>query len=254
MPETTLEDLFFKGVSSEEPAEPEPIVATPKKSDIISSPVPKFPIQPFARTSRNWAAMFVAYADGSSLDEIADKFKCDPKTLANVASENKWKALAFRAPQRLDKLMAGTDEAQALDRLRDNREKNLLMFQDLRTVFEAQVELLKLGELRVVEYKASKQGLEEIERPLAPADLVALSVFAKNIAQGTYDALGDAPSGGQPESASGSVKRLGKGPQAEFVVRFPAVMTTPRDPVEEAQPAQAHEVPSGGDESGSEAS
>lgn len=253
MPETSLEELFFKGPSSEEPAGPEPVVATPRKSDIIPSSVPQFPV-PLPKNTRNWVAMFLAYCEGSSLEDIAKEFKCELKTLYNAASENKWKALASRAPQRLDKLMVGSSAADAMDRLRDNREKNFRVFDDLRQVLEGQIELLKRGELVIVEYKASKQGLEEIDRPPNPADLVHLSVFAKNIAQGTYDALGDAPAGGMPDSPKASAKKLGEGPSAEWVVRFPAVMSKPRDVVDEAKTADAHEVPaSAGDEAGGEA-
>lgn len=142
--------------------------------------------------------------------------------------------------------LAEVADARHQERILANRETNLGIANKLRQYLDAAANLLLQDKLMIVEFKQvkTKSGTEMVrcERDLSPKDLRDLSGYAKDVMQMTYDALGDTPH--SAKLAEGGIPHGGSGrpPAPAFIFQFPSILQKPRDPVAEAQRAEARDL------------
>lgn len=141
-------------------------------------------------TAYNWAAMFTAFASGSSLEDIAATFACPLPILRRAATTQDWAAIASRltAPVPVQP-KPETEGRMAL--LEANRAKNYALADMLRDRLIHDFGLLRAGTLRVDKALVSKGQVVHADVEPGPQDLVALANAAKSVADMTYRALGD---------------------------------------------------------------
>jgi hypothetical protein len=138
----------------------------------------------------NWAAMFTAFASGTSLEEIAEVFACPMPVLRRVATTQDWAAIASRlnAPVPLE---AKPDTEGRLAVIEANRRKNYEMADILRDRLMHDFTALRQGTLRVDRALSTREGIVHVDVEPGPQDMVSLANAAKAVAEMTYRALGD---------------------------------------------------------------
>lgn len=176
----------------------------------------------------NWSAAFVAFSRGSATAEICREFGVSVPELKQRAKVEAWESLCERLPVSADILTTdmGQNSLQSLERLQANRERNLEIIDKLREDLERVVRDLVAEKLTIVEFKATKDGLHEVERPLGVKDRVDLANYADKIFKMGYEALGDstAKDGAGVNGKSGT----GSAGQVIFQINMPAAVAAPR--------------------------
>jgi hypothetical protein len=145
-------------------------------------------------TQYNWAAMFTAFASGSSLEEISATFACPMPVLRRAATAQDWAAIATRLvtpPAAQPKPETETRLAV----LEANRRKNYEMADMLRDRLMHDFAQLKHGTLKVEKALMHKGEVIHTEVDPGPQDMVAMANAAKAVADMTYRALGDVQAG-----------------------------------------------------------
>ncbi len=150
----------------------------------------------------NYTACFVAFLQGSALEDIADQFSCSLKSLLIVAREQHWAKLAVTAQAQV---AVATRDDEALAELQINRTKNYTQAQTLR------------GELDKTLMLCTLWG----KVPIAPQILKELATAAATIHDLTYRALGDKDV--QRNAGEGSVKAN------EIHFHLPGAVAKPRE-------------------------
>ena len=182
-------------------------------------------------TAYNWAAMFTAFASGSSLEDIAATFACPMPVLRRAATVQDWAAIASRLVTPAPAPLATPTEAR-MAVLEANRSKNYQMADMLRDRLIHDFTQLRLGTLKVEKALMHKGDVVHTEVDPGPQDMVALANAAKSVADMTYRALGDVQA---DESRSG----VSKGEATSITVILPTVVNAAR-PLE--MPAKVVEV------------
>ncbi len=145
----------------------------------------------------NYPAMFLAYANGATFEEIATTFKVSPTLLKTYATFQCWDELAEKARQSVGVAALAsvgtpkTDIDRAVAAIEDNRRKNLAVFEKLRAELVTEIDKLQRGEMKIQHLFSTKTGVVSYYRDPNMQDRVALATAAKIIAEGTYRAVGD---------------------------------------------------------------
>jgi len=142
----------------------------------------------------NWAAMFTAYASGSSLEDISSTFACPMPVLRRAATSQDWAAIASRLVTPPPATVAAPTEAR-MAVLEANRAKNYQMADLLRDRLIHDFTQLRHGTLRIDKALVSRGQVIHTDAEPGPQDLVAMANAAKNVADMTYRALGDVQAG-----------------------------------------------------------
>jgi hypothetical protein len=166
-----------------------------------------------------WAAMFVAYAQGTPLPEIAAAFGVSEPVLDRAARAQGWPAIASRNPLGVSVSPPNGVEAQVrLAEIETNRRANLHVAEMLRETLVDHLTRLKAGTLKMEKAFNNKGSIAYAELEPGPQDLQAYAAAAKTVSEMTYRALGDVLQG---DAASGS----GKGDGDTYIILPPAVAT-----------------------------
>jgi hypothetical protein len=182
------------------------------------------------RSIYNRVAAFVEYARGSSLEEISQAMVIPLEELKRWCRNERWDVLA-------PKLSLATatnasplvDDETARKRIAENRERNLETAQKLQRDLLEVVTKLRAGTLK--SRRVFANGTEiEVEPTLR--DRCDLALYARNVADISYRALGDAESTKNP-STDPAAPLAG-----QITIILPPLLAAPRE-------KQAVEVESG---------
>ncbi len=134
----------------------------------------------------NWAALFITYQAGSTLEDIAQACSMPLETLQEVADREGWAALASGAP-----LSSADDPQGKFATLEANRRANFDAAVMLRNALLSDARRLQEGTLRLEKVFCNKDGI--ITAPIIPGpqDHAAYARALQLIADVTYRALGD---------------------------------------------------------------
>jgi len=142
-----------------------------------------------------WAPALLAFCKGFPLSQIAEVYQIPLRTLEARALNEHWATLAAELPlQKLEGVGTARKELRAsIERIEENRDRNLRVMQGLRRVIEEKVDAFQKGELKVekVFFHAKTGELVKGESAAGTAELLALANAAKVVSEGTYRALGD---------------------------------------------------------------
>jgi hypothetical protein len=165
----------------------------------------------------NRAAAFVEYARGTTLEEIAHALAIPYEIIKRWEHEEKW---ALIAP-RFDKpTLANQDEAErAQKKINENRERNLAIAVKLQEDLLDMATKLRDGTLKSVRVFAN--GLRvEVEPTLR--DRCDLALYARNVAELSYRALGDV------ESTKNAPAETGLPSAGQITIVLPPPVAAPR--------------------------
>ena len=204
-----------------------------------------------SKISYPWQAAFVAYCNGSPIDEIAQVFDIPlDKVHRHMAAEG-WAGLRARLPLvtlqqtttdgQMVKEGEGTEcmgrrgtpqalvpaVAAKLELIQQNRDANLAVFVQLREHLVENVRGLRDGTLKIERLFHFKGSVVEHASTPGPGDWVNIAAYARTIAEGTYRALGDFQSqekAGQDAAAGASAP---SGPAITIIL--PNVIASPRE-------------------------
>ena len=137
----------------------------------------------------NYTALFIAFAQGSSLEDIADEFNVAITGLRTVAREQRWPALALQIQSAM---AAPADDEQRIVKLQDNRDINLRQAQMARDELDATFEACTLWG----------------QAPIAPQIIKELVTAMATVHDLTYRALGDKDKQQQPGQGGVSTKEI----------------------------------------------
>ncbi len=170
-------------------------------------------------TRHNWAAAFLEYMNGGSIEEISTTLDIPYQRLFRRARGERWATLVNKltvaAPE------TSSPEAElAITRVLANREKNLVIACKLQADVLEQVELLQNGTLTVS--RQTSTGTV-IQMPAGIKERAELASYAKEVAELSYRALGDAaPSRAEGNSSSSN------GAHTPITIILPQVIALPR--------------------------
>lgn len=140
-----------------------------------------------ANSLYNYSAALVAYAQGSSLEDISESMGIPLQPLKNKARLDAWHRLTADLVPSLSAAPAARAERD-LERIAENRARNYALARRLQEDLERQVELLVAGQL--TGRRALRDGTS-VEYPAGLPERVALANYAKTVADLSYRALGD---------------------------------------------------------------
>ena len=179
-----------------------------------------------------WTAAFVAYCNGTPIEEIALVFSIPLDTLKDKIRVDSWNALRSK----MALAVVNQDNAGSLlpaevkakfNLIQENRQKNLDGFVRLRQRFLDQLEQWEQGELKIRKVFNGKDGIRTYDADPGPGDWVNIATFLTQVAQGTYKALGDMAAQDKPGSdALAGQAQLPNMPAITIVL--PGVVAYPR--------------------------
>jgi hypothetical protein len=205
-----------------------------------------------------WDAAFVAFCNGSNVEEISEVFKIPLRSVKQRCMAAGWRALRTKLPLITNKtgmeLMTRQVNAVAdaklptkvearIARIEENRKHNLAVFAELREHLIEKVKAFKAGTLLVQKVFCTKGLITTYEAPPGPGDWVNIASYANQVAQGTYRALGDLAAQDKPHQDSGpGGGQLPIGPSITIIL--PAAVAQPREErsLNEAKAVPAAEV------------
>lgn len=138
----------------------------------------------------NWAAMFLAFSQGTPLKDIANIYGCPPDELKRVARAQDWSALSARLPAPVPQKPQQELTTQ-LERVEENRRKNYQVADLLRQEIVSNLEKLRDGELRIERSWCHKSVVTTAPVKPTPQDIMSLANTAQTVANMSYRALGD---------------------------------------------------------------
>lgn len=173
-----------------------------------------------ASPSYNRAAAFVEYSKGTALDEISHALAIPMHILERWCHEENWAQLAPKIPQ-LAVALRDDQAERAMERIKDNREKNLAIAQALQQDLLDVIEKLRTGKLKTK--KVFAKGLTiELEPTLR--DRCDLALYARNVAEMSYRALGDVV-----ETAKNTQGENGSASAGQITIILPPAVAAPRE-------------------------
>lgn len=162
----------------------------------------------------NWTAAFCEFCRGSSLEDIAQALAIPIDSLRRKAHGEKWSLLApGMAVQTVSIAERG------LERLKENREKNLRIAQELQEDLIEQIHKLREGKLEI-ERVFANGSRAEVEAGLR--ERVELATYARTVAELSYRALGD------HEAAKPTQDERGNGAPQNLTIVLPVQVAVPR--------------------------
>ena len=172
----------------------------------------------------NYGAAFLEFLNGSSIEEISKTLDIPYQRLFRRARGERWATLVNKltvaAPE-----TSSPDAELALKRVLANREKNLVIACKLQADVLEQVELLQKGTLTVS--RQTSTGTV-IKMPAGIKERAELASYAKEVAELSYRALGDAaPSRAEGGNSSNSAYN-------PITIILPEVIALPRSAMGEA--------------------
>jgi hypothetical protein len=175
-------------------------------------------------TRHNWAAAFLEFVNGNSIEEISETLDIPYQRLFRRARGERWASLV----NKLTVAAPETDSPEAelaITRVLANREKNLVIACKLQADVLEQVELLQNGTLTVS--RQTSTGTV-IKMPAGIKERAELAGYARDVAELSYRALGDAaPSRAEGGSSSNSA-------YTPITIILPQVIALPRSARSEA--------------------
>ena len=140
-----------------------------------------------AHAHYNFGAALIAYAQGSTLEEVSTAMAIPLQVLRNRARLEGWTRLAGELVPSVAAAPAARAERD-LSRIEANRERNYEIAQRLQEDLARQVDALLAGQL--TGRRALRDGTT-VEYPAGLAERVQLATYARSVADLTYRALGD---------------------------------------------------------------
>lgn len=179
----------------------------------------------------NRTAAFVEYCKGTTLEDISFGLAIPIDHLKRWEREDKW---AMMVPQMavVPVPKSASDLERQQERIRENRERNLAIAQKLQADLLDLAGKLRDGTLRSVRVFANGSRAE-LEPTLR--DRCDLALYAKNVADLSYRALGDAESSKNPH-AEAALPTAG-----QITIVLPAPVAAPREI--RAQDIEAEVIP-----------
>jgi hypothetical protein len=170
-------------------------------------------IKPWNRT-----AAFIEYSRGTALEDIAHALAIPLDALMRWSHEDKWSLMVPKLPVAILP-RAGAEAERAMERIRVNREKNLLVAIQLQEDLTNVVTKLLDGSLKIE--KVFANGSRAILDP-GVADRQGIALYAKHVAELSYRALGDV------ESTRG-VSEGGGSQVGQITIILPGAVAAPRE-------------------------
>lgn len=174
---------------------------------------------PMTGTQYNRTAAFVEFCKGTPLEQIAHALVIPILRLKQWRRDEQWDSLMGMSITQTT-AVAAPQSVEAQERIQANREKNLLVAQKL------QEDLLEvIGKLRAGTLKIEKVFANGSSVSLDPSlrDRCDLALYAKNVAEISYRALGDV------ESAKNAHVEGGNGIAGQITIVMPAMLSAPRE-------------------------
>lgn len=167
----------------------------------------------------NRAAAFIEYCKGTSLDDISFALAIPLEHLQRWSREERWGALV----PKLEVACVPTEPnnvQRAQERIQANRERNAAIFEGLQADLLDTVHKLRAGKLKTTRVFANGSTAE-----LDPSlrDRCDLALYAKNVAEGSYRALGDV------ESVKNAPADSGLPSAGQITIVLPAPVAAPRE-------------------------
>lgn len=177
----------------------------------------------------NWAAAFFEYLSGAPLLEIAKTLRIPLPRLKKRAREERWATLAGKLAMPMPEFTGGEAE-RAIQRIQENRERNLQVARGMQEDLEAQLNRLLDGTLSVTRQMPTG---EPIEMPAGLKERLDLANYAKMAAELSYRAVGDWAPSRTHENGSGNASGT------SVTVILPEAVAEPRSARESAPIAPA---------------
>lgn len=192
-----------------------------------------------------WPEIFVAFAQGHPLEEIAQGFNIAVQTLQKKIKAENWdelKSEVFKSvgnPMPLQTVLgpgaglpAEVNERNDLPTvvrakfaaLQENRRHNLVQAQRMRACIDKLLDKLEKSELKIEQLFSAKGVVTRATRELNFQDLVALATYTKMVQDMTYRALGDAVAGEKGQDKSPSQQA-----QPPIQIILPNIISMPRE-------------------------
>ncbi len=167
----------------------------------------------------NRTAAFVEFCKGTPLEQIAHALAIPISNLRIWRRDEDWDSLGNAATtQALALALPQTGEQQA--RIQANREKNLVIAGKMQEDLLEVISKLRDGSLKVTKVFANGTSVQ-----LDPTirDRCDLALYAKNVADVSYRALGDVESSKNPQGGDSA-------PSAgQITIFMPAILAAPRE-------------------------
>lgn len=169
----------------------------------------------------NRAAAYEEFRSGGQLEDISLALAIPIHELKRWAREENWVALTRRSAGAVVPLNEdGATAERAKERIKANREKNLLIAQKLQEDLLEVIEKLRAGTLKVKKVFANGMAVD-----LDPGlrDRGDLALYAKNVAELSYRALGDVT-----ESAKNPPSDPAASSAGQITIILPPAVASPR--------------------------
>lgn len=168
----------------------------------------------------NRAAAFMEYCNGSGLEDIAQALAIPMNCLERWHHDENWTHLARRVSTGLPVKVSEDMAERAGEKIKENRAKNFAVARALQEDLIETVQKLRLGKLKVK--KSFANGLT-VELDPGLRDRNDLALYARNVAELSYRALGDIAE--SAKNAGG--EREGGGP-GQITIILPPAVAAPR--------------------------
>lgn len=181
----------------------------------------------------HWQAAFVAYCNGTPEDEISQVFSIPLASLRERMRAEGWAGLRTKMPMALQTTAPGgalsvPAEAEAkLTLIKENRQKNLAAWSELREHAVEMIQALRTGSLKMEKQFHNKGAVVRADVDPGPGDWVNIAAYLQTISQGTYRALGDMTAQDKPgqDSPAGQINAP-QGPAITIIL--PGAVAQPR--------------------------
>ena len=178
----------------------------------------------------NWVAVFSAYCQGTPIEELAQIFDLEIKTVQARIYEQGWANLRATLPlgetSRDDRQMTSVAQIKMLA-IQHNRDQNLKLWAALRDDAVDIIGKLVKKELTLERQWHSKGMITRADVDPTLNDRVALATYVRTIADGTYRALGDFQAQEKPgQDAIGGQATAGV---PSITIILPQVIAQPRE-------------------------
>lgn len=167
----------------------------------------------------NRIAAFVEYCKGTNLEEISFALAIPIDHLKRWERDERWAAMVPKMEIACVPRADG-DVERAQEKIKANRERNLEIFQKLQDDLLDVAIKLRAGELTVTKVFANGSRVE-LEPSLR--DRCDLALYAKNVAEGSYRALGDVESVKNAPAPEAALPGAG-----QITIVLPAPVAAPR--------------------------
>lgn len=191
----------------------------------------------------NYTAAFVAWLNGTPVEEISHIYSIPIDTLKTHMREEQWGRLQEHLPLVTNQLMttgqntelqkAGKDVDAKMELVKRNRDENFELACKLRKDLTGVVDRLLAGELKLERQWCHKGNVTRTEVDPTIIDRVNLAAYARTIADLTYQALGDR---GAVSGAKDGLSGDGASGTPAITIILPGAIAAPREQRGESGP------------------